>query len=239
MKRRWLAFAIWLAVMLAANLLSAVIESCGVSKAGKSRTSGEASHLVPSSHQAKERLAQAPRALSRFKGDDDDDDSASNKAVGARADKDADFDNDAVNEDKSYYDGDDEGVRAWGKIASASDARSIASVVTRYYEAATAGDSAQACALLYSITAESTVEVYGEGTGPAYSRGHGCPTVMRKLLRHSLSRLFGPVTIVAVRTEGNRARAWLGSRLRPASYMPVRRERGAWKVNDLTPTQLP
>jgi hypothetical protein len=191
------------------------MESCGTSKKDHAAVTEKTAHVAPVSPAARKSLAQAPDASMHFEGDEDDEDS------------------------RSYYDGDDEAVRAWGQAPSPSETRRIAAVVKQYYEAAAAGDSAEACSRLYSLIAESAVEVYGEGTGPSYSRGHSCPTVMHKLLRHSLARLFGPVTVVGVRVDGNRARAWLASSRRPAAYMPVRRERGVWKVGELTPTQLP
>jgi hypothetical protein len=178
-------------------------------------------------------------AVSSFKGDEDDDESASNHtSTSSRYDNDADFDNDAI-KNKGYYDGDDSAISATGQAARPTEERAIAALVKRYYAAAAAGDGAKACRLIYSTLEEAIPEDYGQPPGPAYSRGKTCAVVMSKTFAHSHSQLAGGFAVTGVRIEGKEARALLGSRTLPASFILLRRERGVWKINELLGQPLP
>jgi hypothetical protein len=178
-------------------------------------------------------------AVSSFEGDEDDDETASNHtSTSNRYDNDADLDDDAI-KNKGYYDGDDSVVSASGRAASVAEERAVAAVVKRYYAAAAASDGAKACRLIYSTLREAIPEDYGQPPGPAYSRGKTCAVVMSKTFAHSHSQLVGGLTVTGVRVEGREARVLLGSRTLPASFILVRRERGAWKISELLGQPLP
>jgi hypothetical protein len=51
--------------------------------------------------------------------------------------------------------------------------------------------------------------------------------------------LAGGFAVTGVRVEGSEARALLGSRTLPASFVVVTRERGAWKIDELIGQPLP
>ena len=56
----------------------------------------------------------------------------------------------------------------YAHAASAADRRAVTALIKRYYAAATAGDGATACSMLYITLAEAVVEDYGHGSaGPS------------------------------------------------------------------------
>jgi hypothetical protein len=178
-------------------------------------------------------------AASSFKGDEDDDESASTQTPGSnKYDNDADFDNDTI-KNKGYYDSDDGEIRNFGRAANAAERRAISGLVKRYYAAAAASSGAKACRMIYSTLEEAIPEDYGQPPGPAYSRGKTCAVVMSKTFAHDHSQLAGGFAVTGVRVEGKEARALLGSRTLPASFILLRREHGIWKINELLGQPLP
>jgi hypothetical protein len=228
---------------LAIALLGVSLGACG----GSGKDAGSASHASSKTAAiAAKGGASAPgasttpaAAAGSFMGDEDDDESASNRTPGDSSnDNDADFDNDTI-KNKGYYDGDDGAIRGFGNAAIAAERRAIAALVKRYYAAAAASDGAKACPLIYSTLEEAIPEDYGQPPGPAYARGKTCAVVMSKLFGHAHSQLAGRFEVTGVRVEGREARALLGSSTVPASFVVVKRERGAWKIGALLGEPLP
>jgi hypothetical protein len=181
-----------------------------------------------------ESISTAEPGGSHFMGDEDDDDVASGRTAANKSDTDADSDNDSpAAENKSYYDADDGSFRNYGQAASASDAKAIVEVVDHYYAAAIADDGVRGCSLMYSVFANNVPLDYGSGAGPPYSRGSTCAVVMTKIFRHFHGTLVAASAITGVRVQGEQARALIGSKSTPASYFPLNREGGAWKVDCL------
>lgn len=181
-------------------------------------------------------LARRP---GRLRGDEDDDDMPGDhgESVG---DYDADFDNDSKSrQSRSYHDGDDRLVTAWGHPASPADFHAVMALVESFYAAGAAGDAKWACSLLFSLFAEAVPEVYGGPAGPGYLQGETCAAVMSKLLRVDHSKFAATVAVTGLRVRGNQGRALIGSESLPASYLTVRRERGVWKVDELESDRLP
>jgi hypothetical protein len=141
----------------------------------------------------------------------------------------------------SYYDGDDASMLSYGHAANAADERAIAALVKRYFAAAAVEDGAKACALTYALRAETLPERYGQSPGPLYLRGATtCPALLSRAFTHFHSLLAqAAVELGGVRVEGHRAVALLGFGTKPASYIAVRREGGAWKIDGLLVTRLP
>jgi hypothetical protein len=228
---------------LAIALLGVSLGACG----GSGKGAGSASQ-TSSKTAATAAMGDAPApgasttpaaAAGSFMGDEDDDESASNQTPGdSSKDNDADFDNDTI-KNKGYYDGDDGAIRGFGHAAIAAERRAIAALVKRYYAAAAASDGAKACPLINSALEEAIPEDYGQPPGPAYARGKTCAVVMSKLFEHAHSQLAGAFEVTGVRVEGREARALLGSRAVPASFVSVKRERGAWKIGALLGEPLP
>lgn len=140
---------------------------------------------------------------------------------------------------EGYYDGDDGGVRYFGHAASAADTRAIGALVGRYYAAAAAEEGSRACAMLYFILAESIPEMYGRAPAPRYMNGDTCPTVLARLFEHFHSRLAAAPVVSAVRVDGARAYALLGSTALPAGYVELLRDAGSWKIDSLLAVALP
>lgn len=229
---------------LAIALLGACVGACGGSGKGagssSQATATTAATVAKGGAAASGASTTTPSAaVSSFKGDEDDDESASNHtSTSNRYDNDADFDNDAI-KNKGYYDGDDSVISASGRAASGAEERAIAALVKRYYAAAAASDGAKACRLIYSSIEEAIPEDYGQPPGPSYSRGKTCAVVMSKTFAHAHSQLAGGFAVTGVRVEGREARALLSSRTLPASFILLRRERGAWKISELLGQPLP
>jgi hypothetical protein len=123
-------------------------------------------------------------------------------------------------------------VGEFGHAAGASEARTIAALLGRYYAAAAEGSGTKACALLYYIRAESLAEEYGRPPGPLYLSGaDSCQAVLARVFAHFHSQLEQAPTVTAVRVEGDRAQALLAwSKLVPGS-IELRREGSVWKLN--------
>jgi hypothetical protein len=140
----------------------------------------------------------------------------------------------------AYLDGDDGSVRYFGHAASARDTRAITTLVRRYYAAAAAGDGVGACALIFYIVTETIPEEYGRAPGPLYLRGAtSCQAVLSRVFKHFHARLTAPLTVTAVRVNGDRADAMLSWTTLPAGFIETRREGGGWKVNSPLATPLP
>jgi ketosteroid isomerase-like protein len=179
--------------------------------------------------------AQMPRGL---KGDEDDDDNGEN--VGnTKNDNDADFDNDYKNENKGYYDSDDNSSRLYGHAARIREKQVLTAVVKHYFAAASAGDGATACSLFKSNYGKAIPEDYGQAPGPAYMRGKTCAAVMSLLFKHLHARFADSAEVTDVRVDGNRALVLLGSKTVPASYVTLERQHSVWGIVGLLSTTLP
>jgi hypothetical protein len=149
-------------------------------------------------------------------------------------------DEDRDSRGSGYYDGDDGGIRYYGKAAEPSEASAIAAVVHDYYAAAEAQDGAKACGLTYYIEVETLAEHYGQPPGPLWLRGAStCTAVLSRVFGHFHSELTAPVQVTGVRVEGDHAQALVGFATLPAGYVKLRREGGTWKVDDLLALPLP
>ena len=152
-------------------------------------------------------------------------------------------DNDSDNpthESYDFPDKDDKATFAYGHRPSAAARRAIASVVKRYYVAASADDASTACAMLLPSLANSLAEDYGRAPGPSYLRGSTtCQAVMSKLFRHAGERLTEAITVVEVRVEGDHAQVVFSSRKMPASIILLMRQGSSWRVQETLGQSLP
>jgi hypothetical protein len=139
----------------------------------------------------------------------------------------------------SYNDSDDGSVLAYGDAPSAAEARKIAIAVTRYQAAAAAVDGAAACRQLTASLANAVALDYGRFGAPYLRRGKTCARVMALLFRHFHRQLAESMLITSVRVRGARAIALLGSKDRPASYIPTEREGAVWKIAQVLGSPLP
>jgi hypothetical protein len=134
-------------------------------------------------------------------------------------------------------------IAHFGRAANPGETRAIAALVRRYFAAAAAGDAASGCALASAIFAESLPEEYGGPPAPRYLLGaHTCRAVLARVferLHAQLVQLAKALEVTGVRVRGNRADALLGWRAWPAGLMEVRREGGAWRIDELLASSLP
>lgn len=126
-----------------------------------------------------------------------------------------------------------------GSRPSRDEEQHIATVVERYYRAASVADGNSACSLMYPILADSVPEDYGSGAGPAYLRANSCGAVMTKLFRYERSMLTAPLLIVLVRVEGLEGRVLIGSTAMSARFMRIEKAGRQWKIDSLLGAVLP
>jgi hypothetical protein len=139
-----------------------------------------------------------------------------------------------------FPDSDDGATFAFGHRPSAAAGRAIASVVERYYAAASKSDGAAGCALLQPSLARSLPESYGGPLGPSYLRGaRTCGTTLSLFFRHYHAQLAASIEVFAVRVQGSTARAIFSSRTMPASDVFLTAERSSWRPIEVLGHPLP
>lgn len=153
----------------------------------------------------------------------------------------------AAERHESYRDGDDEAVLVYGRQAGPADARSVETLVERYYGAAASGDGARACALTapaFALTIPAHHEEELGSNAPAGAavllRGATtCPGVLSRLFKRLHAELAAPVRVTEVRVKGGYGYALLGSATLPASFIAVGHETGSWQVEGLLGRPVP
>jgi hypothetical protein len=207
---------------------------CGDTATRVGSTSPAAATGTATSSSATNRATDASPVVAhlagRLLGDEDDDDQPGHYTPSKSLDSDADLDVDSKHANTGYLDFDDGIVADFGRPASAADARSATAFVKHYFAAAAAEDGAAGCSMLYRTYADTVVEDDGSSASPPYQRGNTCAIVMSKIFTHLRAELTAPAEVVAVRVDGPMAYVLLGSTTRPASYVRLHREGGAWKL---------
>jgi hypothetical protein len=154
-----------------------------------------------------------------------------------------DRDQDRDNPTTSYYDNDDNVILRFGRPATPTEQRMIASVVRQYVAAAVAGSGARACKLIYSPLAEAIPDINGHSNTSTALHGDTCATVMSKLFRRVHSQLVDDLAnlkVTAARVEGERGFAVLDlGPSKPATGTHIHREGETWKVGEALPLALP
>jgi hypothetical protein len=227
------------ALAAASALAACALAACG---AGHGATQPGPHPTVPASAAPRGTatlvLARTVRGL---RGDEDDDDVGSpTMGTNPVGDADADADNDRLdNLHRGYYDGDDAPVRDFGRALGPVAAAAQIALARRYLQLAAASEGPGACPLLTADRARAAPR-YGQAGGPAYLQGAvGCGQVMTRLFAHVHGELTGAFEVTAVRVAGQRAEVLIGSRAHPASYLPLRRQAGVWRLEQLLPVPLP
>jgi hypothetical protein len=155
-----------------------------------------------------------------------------------RADGDKDNDVGAPDDDRS-----NSRSLSFGHVASASEQRTIAMLVKRYYATALAGDGPKACSMLYSTFAESVPEDYGLVPGPLYMRGaRTCAAALALLFKHFHALLAVEVprlAVTRVRLVAHHGFALLGFGSLPERQIAVAREGHTWRIAALLDSELP
>lgn len=154
-----------------------------------------------------------------------------------------DRDGDTDNRSGSYYDGDDDVVRRFGRPAGVGDRRAIESLVKRYFAAADAADGAVVCPMIVSAMRRAVVMTLGHHPpGPAYASGNTCAEVLSKVFRQNHRQLAsedGSLDAIEVRVGDGRGWAVLGFAGLPGRQLPLVREAGGWEIQALLDEELP
>ena len=144
--------------------------------------------------------------------------------------------------------GDDHGVREYGREGTAAERRAVTAVVKRYYAAAAARDAVEVCALIYSKIADSSnfnavvPEEYRAAPGSSIFRGKRCAQVEALLLEPDHQQLVAEsatVQVTSVRVAGAHGLALLGFRSIAERMIPMQREGSTWKIDALLDSEVP
>jgi hypothetical protein len=151
-----------------------------------------------------------------------------------------DRDNDRDNgSGESLFDSDDGDILAFGQAAGAGEIRVVANVIRRYYAAAMADDGARACALLYSLFAETLAEGREDDPNPNLKSCAGVVSLTFKKRHAEFAAHAAAPWVLGVRVSGVRGYAVIGSYGRPERYLPIHRDGGAWRIQALLDSGLP
>jgi hypothetical protein len=132
-----------------------------------------------------------------------------------------------------------ESVRSYGTKADATAETEIATAVKDFYAAKSAGDGAQACALLARATREAMIDTLAQSGRP---EGKGCPAILASLLADQAQqyrdRIAG-VQVTGARVREDRGLALIHIEAIPEEVIPMRREDGSWKIAALAGSEIP
>jgi hypothetical protein len=218
---------------LAIAALCASVLACGeAGRHGSASRSSSSSGIGPAQGSISGDYDRDDDFKKALNNDGDNDDSTQRK----------DRDNDSDNMSDSYYDIDDNTVRKYGHAADASDRRTVAALVKRYFAAAAREDGVTACSMIVPVFANSVPETLGQAAGPLYSRGNTCAVVLSKLFYHfhrQLAAHAAELEVTGVRVDGAKGIAVLGFRTLPGRLLHVAREGTVWKIDALLDLELP
>jgi hypothetical protein len=136
------------------------------------------------------------------------------------------------------YDGDDVLILHFGRPADAADRQAITTLVDRYRTAVVANDGPRGCALLYSVLAESVTEDHPQPPG---SHNTTCGAILTILFKSSSERrLFeaAKLRVIEVQTRQRKGLALMGTRDKVEHTIEVRRERGRWRIAEISGSVL-
>jgi hypothetical protein len=153
-----------------------------------------------------------------------------------------DADKDGDNKTASRFDSDDNQFLYFGQAPGMDVEHEIAYALTRYYSAAAVGDGQTGCRFLDALTVEILVEEGSEASAGG-KKGVPCATSLSGLFakgHNYYTHQAAHMKIVKVRVEGSRGVAVLsfGNGVAPRR-MRLDRERGKWKLADLTDLAMP
>jgi hypothetical protein len=144
---------------------------------------------------------------------------------------------------------DDYPLTQYGHLASARDARKIATLVKHYYSFAVQRNGVMACSLLYDPLARDPALIktvpedrYSRPARPRVLPGETCAEVTSLLFnrRHeTLTTNAATVEVTHVRVKGSHGVAVLSFKTAPEQWLPVVREGTVWKLHALLPVVLP
>jgi hypothetical protein len=144
-------------------------------------------------------------------------------------------------------DGDDFETREYGRAATAGQRSAVAAALRRYYAVAATGDGAAACGLLDArLAAGSDLERFlpqelRPAAGSSVFRGKGCAAVESLLLvlnRPQLRTESATLRVSEVRVRGVEALAVMRFRSIAERQVPLRLEKGRWRVDALLDSPL-
>ena len=124
-------------------------------------------------------------------------------------------------------------IATFGSEAGGSDRTAILAALHSYLSAIAAGDWAAACRQLSAPIQQQLVLLLAHARGV---RGRGCAAALGVLLGRapgSVRRLMTPLSVIAVRDDGDRAFVLYRSAQLPHAAIAMLREAGRWKAGVL------
>lgn len=161
----------------------------------------------------------------------------SREARAAASVKDSDGDNDSP---ASRFDPDNDITMDFGHAGSAQDMEAVSALLGRYYRAAATGDGRKACALLYWLFVETTVEEHNSGK-------HGrarltCAQIAAKTFRQHHDELVEDtkaIDLTILRVKGKRGLARVRFGPTRERLVPVELDRAEWRMGTLLDNGAP
>jgi hypothetical protein len=206
-----------LLALLAAGILAASLAACG----------GSAKTTTSTGNDARAETTASTRSTSNTDADKDSSGYLKN-------DGDKDYDDNPA--DKGIENDGQRLLKAYGATPSAAEMQAIATTVKRYFAAAAQENSAQACSLLAAGLAAGL-------SASAGGSGKACTDAMTTMLTQQHAQLLADeVTTMAVptaRVKGELALAVLGFHKEPENQILLQREGKTWRIDALSPSQLP
>jgi hypothetical protein len=226
------AFLRWLLGLWAVGLLCVVVTSCGGQRS-TSRVANATTAVV------KPLPPEKPLDADRDTDVGNHDEDGSDKPIPREVDKDNDGDSKAG----TRYDSDDAKTLSFGHAATASDAKTIAALIRRYYAAAAAEDGTKACSMLDSVYAETLPEDYGTSPpGPAFAQGKTCAAVLTAVFKHfhgEVLKRFPKLEVSRIRIKRREGIAISSFGDLSEREIHFEREGHSWKLVTLIDNELP
>jgi hypothetical protein len=153
--------------------------------------------------------------------------------------KDTDGDDDRPG---SRFDPDTDIALTFGHPADVRDTQAVAVLIGGYYKAAAAGDGRKACSMMFWLYAETTVEEHSKGKGARSLRGSTCAQIAGKVFRGRHRELVedaGSVNVSVLRVQGKQGLARVRFGATRERLIPLKLDRGAWRMNTLLDAGAP
>lgn len=138
------------------------------------------------------------------------------------------------------YDADDAPLLHFGRRASSSERRAVTAIIKRYFQSAVEGDGAAGCGLLAATIVRTAPK--DDGGATASQSPPSCPVFITRLFalyRREVAIVKARLSVRKVLVKGNQGEALLGLPKKIEIYIPVIRERGTWKIDQLFDAGMP
>jgi ketosteroid isomerase-like protein len=121
----------------------------------------------------------------------------------------------------------------FGRSPRPTEARAITALIKRYFTAAAAGDSANACALLSTAASVALAAQHSSSTRGAGACAAAIAPPLAQAHQYLLTKEPTTMVVTGIYTKGDLGIAALGFRHTPESTILIEREASAWKIGSI------